>query len=186
MSTNEGSEAAGSEAAESPRRRSPAEAFDELKAAVNRSAKEVSDLWEFAEKVKDKLLQAAEVQRLEGMLPLLDSMLQIHQILFVRLRSAGAKGADDAKDAGDADFVSSLLETLEEELARHGVEIVHPDPGAAFDVHTMDCTQAVEKKSRKDKPNTIAAVNRCGFLYQPPDGSRKRLIAKAQVEVFGK
>lgn len=166
-----------------PKRRSPAEAFDELKAAVNRSAAEIADLWEFSRKVKDKLFKAAELHRMDGMLPLLDSMLQIHQILFARVTSMRGNGK---KVKGDAEtFIVTLLETLEEELARHGIDTVEPPRGAAFDVHTMECTRTV-RRSKKDEGNTVAAVNRCGFLYKPSSEGAPRVLAKAQVEVFEK
>lgn len=183
---NEAAKAASAE----PKRRSPAEAFDELKAAINRSSQDISDLWDFSQKVKDKLLGAADTHRLEGMLPVLDSMLQIHQILFVRVRSTAPveskKKADKTQQSAPEQFVATLLETVEDELKRHGAEVVNPEPGAAFDVQIMECTQKVKPESRKQKANTIAAVNRCGFLYKPPAGGATRLLTKAQVEVFAK
>lgn len=168
-----------------PKRRSPAEAFDELKAAVNRSTAEISDLWDFSRKVKDKLLQAAEIHRMEGMLPVLDSMLQIHQIVFARVTSTAKTNGKEAEKGNGDQFIGNLLETLEEELSRHGIEVVKPASGVAFDVHTMDCTTAV-KGSKKDEANTVAAVNRCGFLYKSPAEKAPRILAKAQVEVFAK
>jgi molecular chaperone GrpE (heat shock protein) len=184
------------------KRRSPAEAFDDLKATVNRSAAEIAQLWEFSQKVKDKLFKTAELHRLEGMLPVLDSLLQIHGSLFLRVKASGTQADDDKKSkkdkkkdkdketpkeaATDDAFIASLLETLEEELTRHGVEVFNPAPGSAFDVRLMDCTQPVERGSRKDKANTVAAVNRCGFLYKMPSEKLPRIVAKAQVEVFAK
>ena len=117
------------------------------------------------------------VYRLEGKLSLLESIFQIHDLLYKRVVSMEA--GEWAPDA----FVMDLLHHIENELERQEVYIVRPEPGAAVDLKYMHIQKDVPARFWR-KSNTVAKVHSCGFATEIQ--GVEKVLKMAVVDVYRK
>ena len=117
------------------------------------------------------------VYRLEGKLSLLESIFQIHDLLYKRVVSMEA--GEWAPDG----FVMDLLHHIENELERQEVYIVRPEPGAAIDLKYMHTQKDVPARFWR-KSNTVAKVHSCGFAAKIQ--GVEKVLKMAVVDVYRK
>ena len=149
---------------------SAAEAFRRLESAV----------WKVHDKIVNREntgVDNGEVYRLEGKLSLLESLFQIHDLLFKRVVSMEA--GEWAPDA----FVMDLLHHIENELERQEIYIVRPEPGAAIDLKYMHTQKDAPARFWR-KSNTVAKVHSCGFVTKIQ--GVEKVLKMAVVDVYRK
>ncbi len=156
-------------------RRSPADAFDELKQVLRDSCGDVSEIGAFVRACRDKLLRGADEFRYEGMRAVLESLLRLHDRLYRQVTAM--ESGEHQPDT----FVISLFETLETELRVNGVEVIRPHSGDEVDLAVMT-TIGVAPCPFWRKPGRIAKVESCGFMLNMD--STSALLRKAEVTVL--
>ncbi len=118
-----------------------------------------------------------DVYRLEGKLSLLDSIFNIHDLLYKRVVSM------EAGEWAPDPFIMDLLNHIESELERQGVFIVRPEPGVAIDLKYMHTQKDVPARFWR-KSNTVAKVHSCGFATTIQ--GVEKILKMAVVDVFRK
>lgn len=155
----------------------PAKAFQDLRETVLCIDNKVEEIEEFVRLAKDKLFNEAESYRMEGQRPVLESLFQLHNLLFSRVTSM------EAGETEPDGFVINLLDNLEGELERHNVKVIRPHSGETIDPKYMELLQSKEARFWR-KPDTVATVHSCGFIIQK--GNYGQVLRKARVDVYRK
>lgn len=151
-----------------PAKRSPTEAFRELRDVVD-------EVGTFVRVCKEKLIRDADEHRLKGMQAVLETLMLLHGIIFRQVTSmeAGSSRPDQ--------FTINLFETLEAELEGHGVEVIRAHPGDDVDLEVMTTIGAAKCPFWR-KPGRVAQVASCGFALG--NGTGRRILRKAKVTVY--
>ena len=138
-------------------------------------ADRVDEVSEFAVKAKDALFTKAEHVKIAARQPLLESLFRIHDALFTRVQ-AMETGHEQPEP-----FAMGLLDSIEGELGRNGVEILRPQPG---DEPSWDVMEAIgsRKKPFWRRTGAVAAVHRCGFAECR--GRRRTVLRKAEIDAY--
>jgi len=157
---------------EKPKGRSPQEAFDGLRTAIEVLQAEVRDV---AQTLKDHVTEVDHCDQAAAMMPAIESLFEIHDVVFTKVIAM-----ESGKDAPDG-FVVNLLENVEGELARHGIQVIRPRSGEKINLEVMSCTGSARCAWWRE-PNTVARVHQCGFAQE--DDDTPRVLRKARVDVY--
>jgi len=158
-------------------KRSPVEAFSELRAEVRGLHANIENIGSFVQTCREKLLGEADDYRAEGKHDILQSLMRIYDIVFQRV--IAMESGNERPDR----FIIDLFETIEAELNTHGIEIVRPQPGDPIDLQVMTTVGAVPCPFWR-KSDRVAQVVRCGFIYKMEVMHRNS--RKAEITVFRK
>lgn len=154
-----------------------AEAFGRLESAIWKAHDEIASIGSHIRNEGNRGAGNAEAYRLEGKLSLLESLFQIHDLLFKRVVSM------EAGEWAPDPFVMDLLKHIENELERQEVYIVRPEPGAAIDLRYMHTQKDVPARFWR-KSNTVAKVYSCGFATEIQ--GVEKVLKMAVVDVYRK
>lgn len=160
----------------SPPKKSAGKALGELKSDVARMELKLDDVSEFVQLAKNKLCRQAEEYINEGKLKVLESMFELHDMLFSRVMAieAGSLEPDN--------FSIELFKQIQWIIQKHGVDIIIPQPGDPFDMNYMESLRAVPAKFWRP-PGTVANVEKCGYSMQITEIEEK-VLRTARVTVY--
>jgi len=156
---------------------SAAEAFRRLESAIWKVHDEILSIGSQGRDEGNTRVVDEEVARLKGKLSLLESIFQIHDLLFKRVVSM------EAGEWAPDPFVMDLLKHIENELERHEVFIVRPEPGDIIDLKYMHTQKDIPARFWR-KSNTVAKVHSCGFTTKIQD--IEKVLKMAVVDVYRK
>ncbi len=169
-------EAADEQAEEAaPQKKSAAEVIAEMRDSVNGLRVQFEDMGDFVRKCRDRLLKQADEYRLDGMKPMLESMMLMHDLLFRQAQ---------AMEAGEVDpdhFVLNLLKALEAEFNTHNIEVIRPQPGDEPELNIMKMIGTAKCPFWR-KSDRVARVHSCGFALRAE--SATMVVRKAEVTVY--
>jgi len=154
-----------------------AKAFRELRDSVFCIDNKIEEVGRFIRVAKDKLIKDAEQHHLEAIVPVLQSVFRLHDIVFKRVT---------AMETGEREpdgFAMELLQLVEDMLVEHDVQVVRPQSGEAIDLKLMDLQRDVPARFWR-RPDTVARVHACGFVLSV--GGMQRVLRSCRVDVYRK
>ena len=165
------------ETSQSTKKKSPADAFLELKDVVNTMRAELYDLKEYSSALIELSDQQKMSYKKEGRIEGIDSLSRIHQLLFRKVANM-----DMGKEENNS-YIRQLYDNVEGELKGLGVTVIFPK---ISDIPTYEDMVAVgsTKSSIMHKPNTISKVEACGYSIR--NGDEIKILRKAEVVVYRK
>ncbi|MFC1739322.1 hypothetical protein ACFL1G_09780 [Planctomycetota bacterium] len=154
------------------------EVFQELKNVVVGMDIKLDEIQKFVHLAKDKLVCQSDEYVNEGKMKVLESMFELHDMLFRRVMAmeAGSHEPDS--------FSIELLEYIQEILKKHGIDVIIPQPGERFDVNCMESLRAVPARFWRS-PDTVANVEKCGYSMQITE-TEEKVLRSARVNVYRK
>ena len=158
-------------------KKSAGEVIAELRDSVEAMREQFNDMEKLVSVCKKKLVKEADAYRLEGMKPLLESLMLIHDLVF---RHAQAM---EAGDVSPDSFVLNLLQTIEAELAGENIEVIRPQPGDEPDLTVMKAIGTAKCPFYR-KVDRVARVHSCGFAIRM-EGSAL-ILRKAEITIYRK
>ncbi|MCS6897783.1 MAG: nucleotide exchange factor GrpE, partial [Nitrospira sp.] len=158
-----------------PAKRTPAEAFSQLADAVNAMRAEISELRQFVRTCDERLVRDVDQHRAEGMTAVLHSLMRLHGQVYRHV------SAIESGNVEPNPFISHLFESIEGELAEHGVQVIRPQPGDELNFELMTTIGSIPCAFWR-KPDRVAQVASCGFVLQV--GLARRILKKAEVTVY--
>jgi len=154
------------------------EVFQELKNVVVSMDFKLEEVSQFVHLAKDKLVRQSDEYINEGMMKVIESMFELHDMLFSRVMAmeAGILEPDS--------FSIELLGYIQEKLKKHGINVIIPQPGESFDINYMESLKAVPARFWR-LPDTVANVEKCGYSQQITEIEEK-ILRPARVNVYRK
>ena len=154
------------------------EVFQELKNIVVGMDYKLDEVGRFVHLAKDKLDRRAEEYVNEGKMKVLESIFELHDMLFRRVM------AMEADSLTPDSFSIELLEYIQETLKKHGIDVIIPQPGERFDMNCMESLRAVPARFWR-APDTVANVEKCGYSQQITE-TEEKVLRPARVNVYRK
>lgn len=165
---------------QTPKKKSPADAFLELKDVVNVMRAELYELKEYSSSLIDVDEQKMQQVRQEGRLEAIDSLCRIHQLLFRKVSNMDVGSGEENNT-----YIHQLFENVEGELNGVGVKVILPTISDKPNYQWMVAVSSIKSPIlRQYKPNTISKVEACGY-YMDSDQS-PTILKKAEIVVYRK
>lgn len=162
---------------QSVKKKSPADAFLELKDVVNTMRAELYDLKEYSSALVDISDQQKRSQKEEGRREGIDSLSRIHQLLFRKVVNM-----DMGKEDNNS-YIRQLYDNVKGELEGLGVTFILPKISTIPDYKYMVAVGST-KSSIIHKPKTISKIEACGYYIKNND--EINILRKAEVVVYRK
>jgi len=159
-------------------KKSASEVFQELKNVVEGIDYKLDEINQFVHMSKDKLFKQNENYRNEGRLEVLESLFELHNMIYRSIRTFKTTNSKINK------FSTQLMEYICDILRKHGANIIIPQPGEEFNMKTMEVLKAIPA-TNENKSNTVAEVEKCGYAIMITD--KKNVVQyPARVNVYKK
>ncbi|RKZ74920.1 MAG: hypothetical protein DRQ57_09360 [Gammaproteobacteria bacterium] len=162
---------------QSAKKKSPADAFLDLKDVVNVMRAELYDLKDYSSALIELSAQHKNSYKEEGRREGIDSLSRIHQLLFRKVASM-----DMGKEDNNS-YIRQLYDNVEGELKGLGVSVIFPNISDIPDYEYMVTVGSV-KSSIMRKPNTISKVEACGYCIE--NGDKIKVLRKAEIVMYRK
>jgi len=162
---------------QSAKKKSPADAFLELKDVVNTMRAELYELKEYSGALIEISDQQKRAQKEEGRREGIDSLSRIHQLLFRKIANM-----DMGKEDNNS-YIRQLYDNVEGELRGLGVIVILPNISDIPDYEYMVAIGSV-KSSIMHKPNTISKIEACSYCIK--NGDEIKVLRKAEIVVYRK
>jgi hypothetical protein len=165
------------EASQPAKKKSPADAFLDLKEVINVMRAELHDLKEYSSALIELSDQQKRSYKEEGRREGIDSLSRIHQLLFQKVANM-----DMGKEENNS-YIRQLYDNVEGELRGLGVIVILPK---ISDIPNYEYMVAVgsTKSSIMHKPNTVSKVEACGYCIE--NGNEIKILKKAEIVVYRK
>ena len=156
-------------------KKSPAEAFLDLKAVVNIMRAEVHEVRDYSSALIELSKEEKENLREEGRENGINALFRIHQLLFRQIANMKSGHVDNDP------FVRNIFENVEAELKSFGVQLIEPKIGQIADYGFMTAVNSIKSNWHK-KPNTIYRVESYGIFIENEEFVK--IIKKAEITVY--
>lgn len=162
---------------QSAKKKSPADAFLDLKDVVNAMRAELYDLKGYSSALIGVSEQQKLAQREEGRKEGIDALCRIHQLLYRKVANI-----DAGREENNA-YIRQLYENVEGELNGLGVTVIYPTLSEPPQYEYMVAVGYV-KSSLLHRPNTVSKVESCGYCIK--NGNEYKVLKKAEIVVYRK
>jgi len=159
------------------KKKSPADAFLDLKDVVNTMRAELYDLKEYSSRLIEVSEHQKQALKEEGRMDGIDSLSRIHQLLFRKVANM------DSEKEVNSPYIRQLYENVEGELNGLGVTVISPTLSEPPQYEYMVAVGYI-KSSLLHRPNTVSKVESCGYLIK--NGNEYKVHKKAEVIIYRK